>query len=175
MKRIRDLDSRSLAWKLANDAYELRAGTELVATLQWQKGVSLYRAEAAEGRWTFKRTGIFRTKVTVRREHSSTDLVTLKLSEGAEILKLSDGRECEWTVDRSAWLLKSASGEFLIQMKSEGDGENLVGEVMVSTAVTSLPEISLLILFGWYVLVLQAKEAAEDDGGELFPLLMLSQ
>jgi hypothetical protein len=57
MKSIREAASQKLTWNLARDTYELRSATDLVAALKWQKGMSLFAGETADGRWTFKRTG----------------------------------------------------------------------------------------------------------------------
>ena len=89
MKSIREAAARTLTWKLMKDTYELRSGAELFATLRWQKG-SLFLGEAAEGRWTFKRMGFLRPKVTVRSENSSTDLATLAFSGSGGRLEFPD-------------------------------------------------------------------------------------
>src|SRR5262245_10227010 len=59
---------------------ELRSGEETVATLRWQKG-SLAVAEVGDGRWTFKRQGFWRQRVTVRREGSDVDIAGFRSEE----------------------------------------------------------------------------------------------
>jgi hypothetical protein len=174
MKSIHEVASRSLLWKVVNDTYELRAGADLLAIMKWQKGVSLYMGEAAEGRWSFKRTGIFRTKLTVRPENSSKDLATLGVSGAGGSLDLPDGRKYVCTGGRGEWSFKDSGGELLIQIKSMVTIENLGGEVVLSRTVLSLPEASLLVLFGWYVLVLQAKDRAEDEAAAVAALGLAS-
>ena len=174
MKSIHEVAPRNLLWKLNKDTYELRAGADLLAIMQWQKGVSLYLGEAAEGRWSFKRTGIFRTKLTVRAENSSKDLATLGVSGASGSLELSDGRKYLGTGSRGEWSFKDPAGVLLIQIKSTGTIENHGGEVVLSPTVLTLPEASLLILFGWYMLVLQAKDTAEDEAAAVAALGLAS-
>src|SRR5260370_2828464 len=162
MKSIREDAGRALTWKLTKDSYELRSGAEVFATLRWQKG-SLFLGEAAEGRWTFKRTGFLRPKVTVRPENSSTDMATLAFSGSGGRLAFPDGRTYLWTAKQAEWSLKDATGELLVQMKSMGTPGNLSGEVVLTLAALALPELSFLILLSWYVLVLQSKDVVEGE------------
>ena len=162
MKCIHEAAARTLTWKLMKDAYELRSGANLFATLRWQKG-SLFLGEAAEGRWTFKRMGFLRPKVTVRSENSSTDLATLAFSGSGGRLEFPDDRTYLWTASRAEWSLKDAAGELLVQMKSMGTPGNLSGEVVLAPGALGLPDLSFLILLSWYVLVLQSKDLAEGE------------
>jgi hypothetical protein len=60
------------AWR---EAYELRAGDDLVATLRFRSAFgSFATAETAEDCWTFKRVGFWKTHVTVRRCGADEDL-----------------------------------------------------------------------------------------------------
>ena len=75
MRRISDVSARPLSWtppSARDGSYELRAGEEIVGTLCWERG-SLAVAEVAEGRWTFKRVGCWRPRVSVRQAGSDTD------------------------------------------------------------------------------------------------------
>jgi hypothetical protein len=162
MKSIREAAAQNLTWKLTKDTYELRSGADLVASLRWQKG-SLFLGEAAEGRWTFKRTGFLRPKVTVRPENSSTDLATLGFSGSGGRLEFPDGRTYLWTASRAEWSLKNGGGEHLVRMKSMGTRGNLSGEVVLAPGALGLSDLSFLILLSWYVLVLQSKDVAKGE------------
>ena len=97
MKPIRGVAGQPLRWTqptLLKREYELHAGDEVVATLRWQKTFgSLALAEAADGTWTFKRSGFLRPKITVRVPGSETEVAVFKPAWGGEgTLRLSAGR-----------------------------------------------------------------------------------
>ena len=65
-------------------AFELREGNRLHGTLQFAKSWgSLATASLAGGEWTFKRTGYFRPRVTVRRQGQEADLAVYQPGDGA--------------------------------------------------------------------------------------------
>ena len=78
MKRLMDVADRSLEWsqpKATRASYELRAGEDLVATLEFRNSFgSLATGASADGRWTFKRQGFFRPVVTVRQEGNDVEI-----------------------------------------------------------------------------------------------------
>ena len=75
--------------------YQLIADGKALASLRWEKALgSLARAEAADGRWTFKRVGFLRPRVTVRAEGSVADVAMLE--PGTGILQFSDGHTYHW-------------------------------------------------------------------------------
>jgi hypothetical protein len=158
MKTIREAAARKLSWRLAKDTYELRSGHDLLATLRILKGRTLFLAEAAEGRWTFKRTGFFRVTVTVRLENSSTELAMLRVSGSAGTLELSNGGKFHWTASHREWSFNDETGKLLVGINSKGNSRNLSGEVELAPAVLALPDASLLVLLGWYCLILLASE-----------------
>jgi hypothetical protein len=63
--------------------FELRSGSDAIATLSWEKASgTLAAAQTADAAWTFKRVGFFNTRVTVRSPGSDADLATFKPSWG---------------------------------------------------------------------------------------------
>jgi hypothetical protein len=171
MKSIREAGVRTLTWALAGNRYELRAGADLVATLTWQKGMSLFAGEAAQGQWTFKRTGWLRPRVTVRRRDDATDLVTFTPTLGG-VLEFPGGRNYSWTATQHAFAFKDASGEALVQMRlTQSAPVCLAAEVTLSAAALGLPDVSLLALLGWYVLVLASKDDAEGAAALLLMMV----
>jgi hypothetical protein len=169
MKTIREVGLDKLIWARKGNRHELRAGNELVATLQLLKGASLFVGEAAEGQWTFKRTGWLRPQVTVRRKDDTTDVITFTPSTGG-VLDFPGGCRYFWTPMQGGpflsppqeWSFKDTEGEVLARMKLTGTAPvTLSAEVAVSRAALALPALSLLTLLGWYVLVLISNDAAE--------------
>ena len=72
MRLINEIGSHELRWvqpSVRQSAYELRAGDEVVAALRWHKACgSLADATTEDRHWTFKRTGFWHPRVTVRVE-----------------------------------------------------------------------------------------------------------
>ena len=67
MKNVRDFaGSDDLTWtqpKALKQAFELRAGEDVVGTLEFRNSFgSFATGESADGRWTFKRQGFFRPR-----------------------------------------------------------------------------------------------------------------
>jgi len=86
----------SLRWvpaKKLKRAYELHAAERTVGCILWPKLFgSLAEVECGGHRWTFKRGGFLRPRVTVRGDSSNTDLAVLELSWGRSgLLKMGDG------------------------------------------------------------------------------------
>jgi hypothetical protein len=169
MKTIREVGLDKLTWARKGDRHELRAGKDLVATLQLLKGASLFLGEAADGQWTFKRTGWLCPKVTVRRKDDTTDVITFTPSTGGA-LEFPDGRRYFWASTQRGpfpsppqeWSFKDTDGDVLVWMNLTGTAPvTLSAEVTVSRAALALPDLSLLTLLGWYVLVLTSNDAAE--------------
>src|SRR5262245_60240416 len=129
MKNLRDVIGRPLRWvqvSATERAYELRADTEVVATLRWQRARgSLAKAEAAEGRWTLKRTGFFRPTVTVRVAGTEADLAVFTpdwlASRGT--LESAGGRRFRWSAEsfwRSRMAICDEAGRPLVHYRPEG-------------------------------------------------------
>src|SRR5919205_3856272 len=80
MPSIGAVITEELTWTRAGalqGTYELRAGTEVVATVrcaQW--GGARAVVEAGDSCWTFRRVGFWHPRVTVREVGSETDLAT---------------------------------------------------------------------------------------------------
>jgi hypothetical protein len=175
MTSIREAASQSLISRPAPGAegeFELLSGSEVLGTLRWENRFSLTVAEAAEGKWTFKRTGFFHPKVTVRKASDDMDLATYTPAgvqwpgmSSSHMIEFAGGRKFLWAsadAFSSEWTFKGASGEPLIQIKPGPDKKS--SEVLLTPAGLALPEASLLILLGSYVMLLVASERAAGMG-----------
>ena len=96
MRSIFTATGQELSWhqpKGLRRHFELRIGDEVLATLRWETNFgSLATAETAEGRWTFKRVGFWRPKVTVRAAGSDADLAVFEPRwTGSGTLTLASG------------------------------------------------------------------------------------
>ncbi len=118
-----------------------------------QKGANSMIAEAADGHWAFK-----------RRSFRNSDIVITELTSPAEIaivrrgrnkrLTFSDGRLFTLTKSsfwRNEWVWLNDEGTPLIRYQR---GRSL----LIEPTAHSLPELSLLVIDGWHLLVLQQEE-----------------
>jgi hypothetical protein len=164
VKSIADLQSSSLTWTpVGRQSYQLAAGSDLVATLDWVKrSGSLARGEAADGTWTFKRVGFFRPYVTIREADSDTDLAALRKGTRREsVLEFVDGRRFVWRptrVRRRQIAFVSASDETLLTMLPRTKLTKRLAEVEIPPGMQGLRELSLLALVGWYRMVLEFED-----------------
>src|SRR3982074_1250153 len=96
MRSISEMAGQELVWaqpSVMKQAFELRAGDEVVATLVFQRS-SLARAETARKSWTFRREGFWHPRVTVRPADSDQNEALFRPSwTGGGSLELGDGRQ----------------------------------------------------------------------------------
>lgn len=153
-----------LAWKQSPAQprhYELRAGEDLIAELDFLKAFgTLARGRAGERSWTFKRAGFLSPIVTARVEGAGDDCAIYhpNFSSSQGQLRLADGRNFELRLggvwSRQALLVDNERREvFRIHLK----GDPSLGST-VEVRLPGTPEIELLLLLAWYVLVLQMQD-----------------
>jgi len=156
-------------------AFELREGNRLLGTLQFAKSWgSLATASLAGGEWTFKRTGYFRPRVTVRRQGQEADLAVCQpggwgagAAEGE--LQIAGGRCYGWR-PANFWATKYAfvnvGGKALVTFK-QGTEENKWSNlfkfqalVEIDPSANGLEELPLLVALGWYLMILHHDDDA---------------
>ena len=168
MQRLRSVDYRQLQWKqIAFGAreFELRAGDDLVGRLYWPKWLS-DRAVAicADGKWLIDRLGFFRDKVVVTDVVSRTKVgsfVSDWLGDGK--LSLINGDVYQWYRTKAfsnSWAFADKNDVVLIEINDWMRWFKHEAEVKLRIGVTSLPELSLLILIGWYLAYMNMQDAA---------------
>lgn len=155
---------RALAWKqdpAQQRHYELRAGDDAIAALDFLKMFgTLARGRTAERSWTFKRAGFLSPLVTARVEGAEEDCAVYhpNFSSSQGQLRLADGRNFELRLggvwSRQAVLVDNDRREvFRIHLR----GDPSLGAA-VEVRLPETPEIALLLLLAWYVLVLQMQD-----------------
>jgi hypothetical protein len=133
--------------------YVLVSGDKAVGALAWKSWRdSLAFAEAPEGRWTFKQVGFWQSKSTIRVAGDDADAGLFESGwSGAGTLRLG-GKSFKWRPANSwytKWEFADADGA-VIRFKSTHRLLKNEAEVEVTRQV---PEATLLVLFGWYVLL----------------------
>jgi len=147
--------------------HELRAGDDLVATLRFQRG-SLADAEAEGHHWTFKRQGFWQPRVTVRVPASDADVAVFRPRwAGGGTLEFADGRSVDmrsanfW---QSEWVWQE-NDQPLILFKGRHGIVKASGAVETLPGSAGLPDTPLLVLLGWYLILLHADDTAAATAG----------
>jgi len=154
---------RDLTWvqpRALRAEYQLIADGKALASLRWKKAFgSLATAEAADGRWTFKRVGFLRPRVTVRAEGSVADVAVLE--PGTGVLQFSDGHRYHWVNTSSwggEWAFASEDGTVLVRFLFPMASLRMRGRVQVEPEARTQQDLSLLLLLGWYLVVLNSQD-----------------
>lgn len=166
MRSLADVADQALVWhqtaRLKRN-FELRAGDEVVATLRFQRG-TLADAEVANMRWTFKREGFWHRRVVIRLPGSDADSGAVQLSwRGGGTLALPDGRTVRLAaanVWRSEWIWGENHDAPLVRFESRQGFMRLEGHVDVLGRALKPEELALLVMLGWYLIVLNAEDSA---------------
>ena len=159
-RSISEAGEQELVWRhpsILKQEYELRAGAETLATLRWPRALgSLAEAEAVKGRWTFKRTGFWKPRATIRIAGSEEDVAIFQPQwTGNGVLGFADGSSSRrWTGTnflrtRFAW--EDERGDPLVRLHSRG--LRTEAEVALEPDALRLPELPLLVIFGLYLVV----------------------
>jgi len=141
--------------------YEVHAGGDLLATLSFDSAfgggaTGLFGGDS----WTFKRTGFFATRVTVRGGTSEFDDAVFqnrRWSQGG-ILTYRDGRKYSACIGRweKGLQLLTESGEAVISFRTTGTFNTAVDiEVMRPS-----PDLPVLLLLGCYLVAVMQEESA---------------
>ena len=161
MKNIREVGNQPLTWQQADEgkaSWELRAGHDVVGTVTWQNPTedgTLVVATSADGRWSFKRVGVFTPRVTVRVAGTDSDVAIVTPHLGRSLVAFADGhavhflRKGFW---RNEFTLTESNGEPLLAFKEAGT------RVEIATGAETRSDASLLALLGCYLLHLYARD-----------------
>ena len=171
MRAIAGFADQELVWlqpARLKQAFELHSSDEVVATLRFERA-SLASGETGEQRWTFKREGFWHPQVTVRLPDSDDNVAVFKPAwSGGGSLELSQGRLLRFGAANfwhSQWDWSDvASQSPLVHFKSHQGLLKLEGQVDIETEAVTYPELPLLVVLGWYLLILSARDSAAAAG-----------
>jgi hypothetical protein len=167
MQRIRDVVGHDLQWVRPHWRrldYELRDGTDVVATLAFRSAWgSMANAETGDGCWTFKRLGFLQTTATIRRCGGDEDLALFRNNTWTSggTLELPDGRR--YRAGSNFWMtgfeFTTEQGESLVRFRRIGGVVHLSASVQILPAALEVPELPWLVTLGWYVTVQMHRDA----------------
>ena len=150
---------------------------DVLAIIRWDKIFSsLATAECPDGKWTFQRQGFLHPCVTIRLterkddsdESNNNNLAVLHISwDGSGVLEFQgsdrSGGKYRWK-RVNYWNTEYTFGKMneednkghilLLHFKPEFKLAKLEGTVDVSQDALLVPEISVLMMLGWYLVVL---------------------
>jgi hypothetical protein len=156
MNPIREALGLDLQWtriKRWKRAFELHSGDEVLAMLYPEKGTNSMIAEAADGHWALKRRSFWNADIVITDLTSQTEIAVVRRGRNKSVA-FSDGRLFTFTKSsfwRNEWVWLNDEGTPLVHYQR---GNSL----MVEPSALSLPELSLLVIVGWHLLVLQREE-----------------
>ncbi len=161
MRSFASVDRTAMRWiRPAPDRseYELRAGDALLARLAWAKTVgSLAHADLSEGAWTFKRGGFLQPHVTVR-DAAGHDLARLAMHLTQGTVTTASGSSFRFRragLLVPAWQFSDAAGRQIVHIEPVAERSRLQGGlVQVDATFESDPALPLLVMLGWYFIVL---------------------
>lgn len=180
MRRIAELTRQAVKWEqpgvlkwdqpsVLKMWYELRTPEgEPAATLHFRSSFgSFATAESGDGCWTFKRTGFFRTKVTIRACDSDVDIAIFKNNtwSGGGTLELADGRTFQAATNfwQTKFAFQTEAGEKLIEFQ-KGGLLHLSARVEIQPGVCSNAELPLMVTLGFYLIVMMNMDAVAAAG-----------
>jgi hypothetical protein len=156
------VDRSTLRWLRTGESpleFTLSAADALVARLRWLHSAgSLARAETASGEWTLKRGGFLNPHVTVRKPGGGENLARLTVHLSYHAIELASGvtyRFHRAGVLVPAWKITTEAGREVLHIEPIREGRKLVGgAVLAAPTAVDLSELLLLVVIGWYFIVL---------------------
>lgn len=161
MKGIREVASQDLQWvrlKWLKREFDLRGGDEVLARLYKEKGTGRIIGEAADGRWAFKRRSFWNAEIVVTDADSQIEVAVIRRGRNAGI-GFVDGRFLMWNKTsfwRQEWNWVDSNGSPLVRFQNKN-------HVVLEPLSFSLPELPLLVIAGWHLILLQQEEAAATE------------
>jgi hypothetical protein len=153
-------------------AYQLLVGNQHFATLTWSSGSgSIAAADSSEGRWTLKRRGFLWPGITVRNSATHQELAVLRAQWRESTIQLADGSTFRWTrtgFRDPSWKATDALGNDLLTFEPARKAKHLAGcTISCTPSASANPSLLLLVILGWYFIVIAWIEEHHDVTGAI--------
>ena len=159
----------ALLWRqpaITAEGYTLHLGdaedAPIIARLRWQGSFTTRAlAETGAGSWMLERSGNWRPSVSIHDAQSGADCGLYKSNGAGGLLTLTDGWTFAWSPTdfwRSNWQWTGRDGQLLAKLTNQRRFVRQQGLVEVPAIAWSAPELALLVILGWYLMLLQAKD-----------------
>ena len=163
VERLTSTKSTQFRWARSGKVSTLTDDGHIYAKITWVKSWgSLATGESADGRWTLKRVGFLRPRVTVRIDGSQSDLAVVKMDwNGGGNVAFTDASSFNF-IRAGFWhpelvLADSMGGKVFTMTPSTGLGRMGATLELENEAARSSWRTSLLAIVGWYLSVLVAE------------------
>ncbi|MDX1583549.1 MAG: hypothetical protein R3338_08115 [Thermoanaerobaculia bacterium] len=168
MKAIGEV-SQELKWvhpDVEKRYYELRAGEEIVATLEWDSpDGSVAIAKTSTGSWSLRRLGFLNPHVVALETGSGSQVFRFDATmSGGGLAQASDGHHYRWyaTLWRAEWGWMDTGGSELVKFHRSFDvDEKHEGNLDVLEKGRKVPQLDLLVTVGWYLIIMVADMTVE--------------
>ena len=162
---IAEVSDQKLQWVQPGQLqrhHELVADDQVVGTIDFERQ-TLANARSGGGSWTFKREGFWHPFVTVRAAGSEASIAVFRPGWlGGGHLELADGQTYELKVAsfwHSEWEWRQHD-QVLVSFKRPSGLLRSSATVDLSAEAWALPVLDLLVLVGWYLMLLYAQDMA---------------
>ena len=164
MEKIIEAAGQELRWSQSGATeHELHSAGGLVAVLRFRSiWGTLATAESGDGCWTFKRVGFWQNQANIRECGSGVDVATFQNNtwENGGTLQFRDGRRFRATTN--FWMTRlsfqTEANEPLVCFRYAGVFRR-AADVELSPAAASVPDVALLLMFGWYLAIMLDRDA----------------
>lgn len=160
MQTLSATNMDGLRWTRTEEAhtYQLKSGTDPIATLHWDRPVeTLAQAEVSGSKWTLKRSGFLNPLVSVREADSDKELAVLHVHLKNSLLQLPAGSSYRWVRTGfwiPAWEFQDSTGAEVVDFEPVRTDRRLDGGLVgVSSEGRKDPNLLLLLVVGWYYVV----------------------
>ncbi len=156
-----DKNITALTWHPAKgNRHELRVSDDIYAELHRHSIFgSLTTGEIHFCKYSFKRMGFFKPYITVRQDKSETDLaVQRKARRGEEELRFTDDTVFVWKATKEKKKEKGyydSKGNLLVGFIPKHGLMKSSCEIRLTPSAAAFPQIPLLLMVGWYHLILE--------------------
>lgn len=167
MQSLSQSKNQILTWtKRKGRHYELTLGNAVYADMRWDSAFgSRAIGSAAEGQWAIARAGVLHQTITAHQLNRGVDSATLQYCRyGVSSLQLMDGM----VYHRSATGQRlreqgffTAGGELVCGWTLRTNWTHLEAGVRIAPGQEQCRDLSLLVLLGWYCLVMEYDDDTE--------------
>jgi hypothetical protein len=173
MRSWAEMSGEALTWtQLRAGLYCLRGGEGVYAQLRCQAAASSSATgQTGDERWSFRRIGLQRPRIAVRRAGQERDVAVFRHSgQGEGTLVLGDGRRFAWRRTRMRGREKGffdADGEPVIRFTPLAMPGTVRARVDVPSDRLEMAELPLLALVGWYRMLIEMEQQGDEAVGAL--------
>jgi hypothetical protein len=167
MRTIRDAAPSTLSWqqpRVFRAEYELRGGDALLATL-WRAGhgSATMGAKIGASEFSLMAEGFFWRRIAVREVGAVGVAAYLQRGAVEGELALPEGRGYRWKLTsfwHRHWAFVDDSDRPLVSFQARDQLFRAGCDVEIDPGALALPELPILVILGWYLLLRMQDESA---------------